>query len=61
MNTWPRLAAAAISPLRNAPLPVVIQLAWNSIENPEQRQALFRYVAILIDYDNQRYAADHGE
>ena len=49
-----------IFPTLNASLPVVIQLAWNSIEFPDQAQALIRCVAILIDYDNRRYAADYG-
>ena len=50
-----------IFPTLNASLPVVIQLAWNNIEFPDQTKALIRYVSILIDYDSRRYAADHGE
>ena len=50
-----------IFPTLNASMPVVIQMAWNAVDSPEDWPALFRYVAILTDYDNRRYAADHGE
>jgi hypothetical protein len=50
-----------IFPTLNASMPVVIQMAWNAVDSPEDWPALSRYIAILTDYDNRRYAADHGE
>ena len=48
-----------IFPSLNASMPVIIQMAWNGIEFPQQAEAMVRYATMLADYDNQRYAADH--